>query len=309
MSADPELDCRGMRIATMTPSSNTRAGDTRKLITRRRLLLRTFAALITGGFAVYADKIEPDNLEIARTDIHLPHWHASANGITIGLISDFHADYQHAVERVHQASALLADAKPDIVLLGGDYVSSHFTRRYLKPTIQCFGQLSGAPLGAFAIMGNHDCWGNNVGIATRLLSAEGFQVLNNRAVPIPTVPNGYIVGVGDPWCKQMDLKKSLRGVPPDANKILAMHEPDFADTIGTGFDLQLSGHSHGGQIRIPGLPLIHGPKYGRKYPEGLQQAENHLVYTTRGVGMIGPQIRAFCDPEVTILTLRTGHAG
>ena len=87
-----------------------------------------------------------------------------------------------------------------------------------------------------------------------------------------------------------------------------MHEPDYADEAPPGFALQLSGHSHGGQIRIPGLPAFHCPKYGRHYPEGLRQGPHHPVYTTRGVGTIGPPIRLFCPPEVTVLTLRSPQA-
>ena len=84
--------------------------------------------------------------------------------------------------------------------------------------------------------------------------------------------------------------------------MLLVHEPDYADEAPPGFALQLSGHSHGGQIRVPGLPPLHVPKYSTHYPEGLQQGPHHPVYTTRGVGTTGPPIRLFCPPEVTVLT-------
>ena len=100
-----------------------------------------------------------------------------------------------------------------------------------------------------------------------------------------------------------DPVQALRGVPQDAVKILLVHEPDYADEAPVGFALQLSGHSHAGQIRLPGLPPLHCPVYGRKYPEGVQQANNHLVYTSRGVGMMGPQMRFCFQPEVTLLTI------
>jgi len=64
-------------------------------------------------------------------------------------------------------------------------------------------------------------------------------------------------------------------------------------------------HSHGGQVRLPGLPMPYGPRYGRQHPDGLQKAKNHLVYTSRGIGTTGPMIRTFCPPEVTLLTLKT----
>jgi hypothetical protein len=86
-------------------------------------------------------------------------------------------------------------------------------------------------------------------------------------------------------------------------KLLLIHEPDYADEAPASFALQFSGHSHGGQVRIPGLAPIIVPKYSRRYPEGLQRARHHMVYTTRGVGMVGPKFRLFCPPEVAVIRL------
>jgi predicted MPP superfamily phosphohydrolase len=93
-------------------------------------------------------------------------------------------------------------------------------------------------------------------------------------------------------------------VPDSAVELLLVHEPDYADEAPRGFSLQFSGHPHGGQVRIPMLPPIIVPTYSRRYPEGLQQARNHLVYTTRGVGMVGPKFRLFCPPEVGLIRLK-----
>jgi len=274
-------------------------------ISRRRVLGALLGA-VSFPFAtwVYGDDYEPDNLTVTRTDVPLPHWPSAANGVRIGQLSDFHVDYEDALRRTRRAVALLVAERPNVAFVTGDYVSSHYTRRFLAPTIDALAPMAAATQ-AYAIMGNHDWWGGNTRIATRLLRAAGFTVLNNASVAFPGIPGAYIVGLDDAWVGAMRVKKALRGVPGHAPKLVALHEPDFADSIGTGFDLQLSGHSHGGQIRIPGLPVLHAPMYGRRYPEGLQQARHHLVYTTRGVGMIGPQIRTFCPPEVTVLTLRT----
>lgn len=135
----------------------------------------------------------------------------------------------------------------------------------------------------------------------RHLGEAGMTVLRNQSVPFPTVDGAWIVGLDDVCVDKQDAETALQGVPSDACKILLVHEPDFADQSPPGFALQLSGHSHAGQIRLPGLPPLHCPKFGRHYPEGLEQSEHHPVYTTRGVGMVGPQIRLFCPPEVTLL--------
>ena len=112
-----------------------------------------------------------------------------------------------------------------------------------------------------------------------------------------------MVGLDDRYAGRQDVARALDSVPPDVCKLLLVHEPDYADEAPAGFALQLSGHSHGGQVRVPGLPPLHVPKYSTHYPEGLQQGPHHPVYTTRGVGTTGLPIRLFCPPEVTVLTL------
>lgn len=270
----------------------------------RRVFLATAAAAIigTGG---YEAAFEGDNLQTTRTVVHLPNWPAEAEGLKIGLISDFHADSERAIKRTERAAQMLMAEKPDIAFAAGDFVTNHFSLKYVARVVSALQSLTASPKGAFAVMGNHDHWSNTAGLSGRLLEKIGFTVLSNLAVALAGAPNVYIVGVDDAMCRKMDIGKALRGVPKDARKIIAIHEPDYADSIGEGFDLQLSGHSHGGQICLPFLPPLHTPAGGRKYPEGLMRARRHLVYTTRGVGMVGPQIRSFCPPEVTILTLKS----
>jgi predicted MPP superfamily phosphohydrolase len=295
----------GSRNCTVNEPEKIRPDFAGRKITRRRFVQGTLGLVATGALAHYGGEVEADNLVVTYTDVYLPRFGASADGIKIGILSDFHADYKHAVLRADRAVKLLMRQKPDIVFVLGDYVTQKEAAKYIGPLMSTLRPLANAPRGAFAIMGNHDCWSNEHEGASYLLGQAGFTVLNNASVPLPGVEGAYIVGLDDGWCGLTNVDAALYGVPSGAPKIVAIHEPDFADKIGPGFDLQLSGHSHGGQIRVPGLPVLHAPLYGRKYPEGLQQAENHLVYTTRGVGMIGPQIRTFCAPEVTMLTLCT----
>lgn len=274
---------------------------------RRRFLgLVCKSAIVGTGVLVYGTQVEADRLTVVRTDVPLPHWPAAANGLRIGQLSDFHSDYPEAVTRTSRAVTMLLAQKPDLVFVTGDYVTGDASLRFLRPTIEALAPLTQARLGAYAILGNHDWWAGIHRQVTHLLEESGFKVLRNASAPFPGVAGAYIVGLDDGWAGKMDVEKALNGVPPGAPKLLALHEPDFADDVGNSFDIQLSGHSHGGQVRVPGWGPIHCPEYGRRYPEGLQQAKNHLVYTTHGVGMIGPQIRVCCPPEVTVLTLRTG---
>lgn len=289
----------------MTDQNTETPTGKRPLVSRRWLLKRFLGAAFTIGAAVGGGKLEAEDLVVTRTNVTLPRLPKSGNGIKIGFLSDFHADYPGAVHRVERAARMLMAENPDITIVGGDYISDHLARDFLPATMEALSSLTTAPRGAYAIMGNHDCWSGTKELAAKLLERKGFTVLNNRSEPFPGVPGAYIVGLDDAWCGYMDVAQALKDVPRNAFKLVALHEPDFADSIGEGFDLQLSGHSHGGQVRIPFLPVIQVPKYSRKYPEGLQHAKNHLVYTTRGIGMVGPQVRTFCAPEVTILTLHS----
>ena len=200
---------------------------------------------------------------------------------------------------------MLLAQKPDVVFLTGDFVSS--SSRYVSACMEAIALVTAVPRGVFAVLGNHD-WGGRhsrerPAYVTRELESIGVQVLRNRSVPLPGLPSVWLVGLDPCSMHAQKPEKAMEQVPTEVVRLLLVHEPDYADQAPAGFALQFSGHSHGGQIRLPGLPPLHCPTYGSQYPEGLQQASNHLVYTTRGVGMIGPQMRFCCPPEVTILSL------
>lgn len=273
----------------------------------RRRVLRTVAIglLASACTTLYAGEIEPDHLEVVRHDIKIPGWPRSAAGLQIGQLSDLHCQSARSVARAHQAVALLLAQKPDIVFLTGDFVSS--SSRYVLACTEAIAPITAVPRGVFAVLGNHD-WGGRhrrerPAYVTRELERIGVQVLRNRAAPLPEVSGTWLVGLDPRSMNAQDPQKALHGIPENAIKLLLIHEPDFADEAPSGFALQFSGHSHGGQIRLPGLPPLHCPSFGQQYPEGLQQARNHRVYTSRGVGMVGPQMRFCCPPEVTVLTL------
>jgi predicted MPP superfamily phosphohydrolase len=169
----------------------------------------------------------------------------------------------------------------------------------IKPLLKITG-------GVYCILGNHDGWPESVNpiFNTRFvsgrLSAAGFTCLVNECAHLAEVPEVAVVGVGSMSVSGADLESAAAGLPVSAPKILLAHEPDFADLVPEGYMIQISGHSHAGQVRIPGLPPLHCPQFGRKYPEGLQRAPHVTVYTNRGIGLIGPQVRVFCPPEITI---------
>jgi len=268
----------------------------------RRRFLKTAATVAVAGLGTgaYAAEWEPDHIEVVHRDVHLAGWPHSAAGLRVGQLSDLHCQSRAAVARTAQATRLLLAQKPDVVFLTGDYVSSQHGLGWAAACADALAPLARIGRGAFAVLGNHD-WAGPERV-TRELTRVGFTVLRNRSAPLPGEPTVWVVGMDSRSHDAQDPIRALKCVPDGAVKLLLMHEPDYADEAPLGFALQLSGHSHAGQIRLPGLPL-HCPKYGRKYPEGLRLAAHHPVYTTRGVGMMGPQMRLCCPPEVTVLTL------
>lgn len=268
---------------------------------RRRFLKTVAAEAVAGlGMGVYAYEWEPGHPQVAHRDIHLVGWPASASGLRIGHLSDLHCQDAAAVARTAHAARLLLAQKPDVVFLTGDYISDRHRVGWAAACADTLAPLAQVEHGVFAVLGNHD-WAGPERV-TRELGRVGFTVLRNRPAPLPGAPDVWLVGLDSYSARAHNPIQALQDVPNNAVKILLMHEPDYADEAPLGFALQLSGHSHGGQIRLPGLPL-YCPEYGRKYPEGLRQAAHHPVYTTRGVGMMGPQMRFCCPPEVTVLTL------
>ncbi len=254
------------------------------------------------GAGAYGVLLEPGWLRLERPRVAIRHLPLGLSGFTIGHLTDLHLGPYVGEKLVKRAVDLLMSCRPDLIVLTGDFVC----RRSRGIST---GVLSGlmAPHGVFAVLGNHDYW-HGAGPIISSLERDGIRVLVNDSQRIEA--NGcplWIAGLDDCWEGRPDLDAALHGIPPDEPRVLLVHEPDYADRIGNyRVDLQLSGHSHGGQVRLPlvGAPIL--PVMGRRYPQGLALANRTLVYTSRGVGMIPPPIRLNCRPEVTVLELSRG---
>ena len=277
----------------------------RRFLTANSLKIGAAAAVAALGAPAYAYEIEPAHPVVTQHDITIPGWPASASGLKIGQLSDLHCQDRRAEARTARAAQMLLEQKPDIVFLTGDYISSGYSPSWSVASANALSPLRNVPRGVFAVLGNHDYAGGLSAQMAASLEQVGFCVLRNHAVPLPGTENLWIVGMESRSISAQDPIQAMRGVPKEAVKILLIHEPDYADEAPLGFHLQLSGHSHAGQIRIPGLPPLYCPGFARRYPEGLEQAQNHLVYTSRGVGMMDPQMRFCCPPEVTLLTIHS----
>jgi len=160
--------------------------------------------------------------------------------------------------------------------------------------------------GVWAVLGNHDAFSDPVHV-TEALKAVGINVLANTSIPIER--NGrrlWLAGVTDVLAHHADLDRALMGISGNESIVLLAHEPDFADhTVKYPVDLQLSGHSHGGQVRLPLMGAVYLPKLGRKYPCGLRTIGRLSLYTNVGIGTLYVPVRWNCAPEITLITLRS----
>ena len=224
-------------------------------------------------------------------------------GLRIGFVTDTHIGPMVDAGYVARALQLAFEASPDLICLGGDYVCD--SPRYIPEAAAVLGECaSAARLGAFAVLGNHD-YATDVSRMTAQLAQRGVQVLRNEAVAIAVdqIPL-WIVGIDDALLGRPDLERAFAAVPADAPRLALWHEPDWAEQAARrGALLQLSGHSHGGQIRLPGLGHLSAPSGGKRFVRGLHAAAGMPVYTSRGLGIYHPPFRFRCPPEVTILTL------
>lgn len=279
-------------------------------ITRRQFIFRAAAA---GAVAIAGDSVllEPNRPHIVRRDFSLARWPERLNGFTIALLSDFHYDPFFSVHPLHAAIPLVSGLRPDLIVLTGDFVSvpeigdDAKAASAAEPCAQVLRQMR-APHGLWAILGNHDCETDPEQV-TRALRAAGIHVLNNKSEAIEhDGARFWLGGVDDVISGAPDLAETLRSVPASEAVILLAHEPDFADEASKfAIDLQLSGHSHGGQIRIPLIPPLYLPELAKKYVMGTYQVGPLPLYTNAGLGTIGLPVRLNCPPEITLITLRS----
>ncbi len=242
---------------------------------------------------------------LERVSLALPPAHANLAGLRIGFVADTHIGPAISPDDVVRALDLLTPEQPDLILLGGDYISG--SPRYAPVAAEVLGAFARtAPLGAIAILGNHDC--GEIGRAERVteaLQAEGIQVLRNEPALVTTEKGPlWIAGIDDEVMGRANPNAAFDSVPSGAAVLALWHEPDYAAiTADLGAFAQLSGHSHGGQVRLPGIGPVFLPPGGSRYVMGMNHARGMPVYTSRGIGVFFPPIRFNCPPEVTLVTL------
>jgi uncharacterized protein len=282
----------------------------------RRQFLKTAAAaggaLVLAGAGFDAVGLEPHHAVVETVQIRLRNLPGAFEQFRIAQISDIHFGPYIGAETLQHAVGLIRNLQPDLVVLTGDFVSHPIGKQHgiegarnAEPCAEILRQL--APTQMIAVLGNHDHW-NNAGIVAAALRKNGIDLLRNQSLALERKGERlWIAGLDDVLANHQDLGKTLKGLPSNEPLILLAHEPDFADHAAQfPVQLQLSGHSHGGQVRIPGIGAPILPIMGTKYPIGLERVGELQVYTNRGLGVISPPVRFNCPPEITAITLVRG---
>ncbi len=278
----------------------------------RRKFIRLAAGAGVAALGADTVLIEPNRPKLVRREIRLRRWPAHLDGFNIALLSDFHYDPYFSIHPIRSAVSIVNALRPQLVVLTGDFVSMPFFGEHApaaaaaEPCARLLRNLQ-SPYGLWAVLGNHDVF-TDPDRVTDALTSQGIHVLSNQSVPIER--NGgrfWLAGVDDVLGKTADLYKTLHDIPSGEATVLLAHEPDFADRVASHpVDLQLSGHSHGGQVRFPFMRPLYLPDLARKYIWGQYKIGNLTLYTNPGIGTVEVPVRLNCPPEVTLITLFRG---
>jgi uncharacterized protein len=283
-------------------------------ITRRTFIKRavgtvlTAAGLGTGGY-FYAREVEPRMLDITRHTIKNAVLPSGFDGVRIIQFSDTHIGFQYKMEQLEQLISQINDLNPDMIVFTGDLLDDprHFTQK--NKLISMLSNLD-APLGKYAVYGNHDHGGYGSDLYKQIMEQSGFSLLLNTSANIKLLDGSsiWIAGIDDAMLGKPDLNASMDNIPSNSYTILLSHAPDKADEAADHqIQLQLSGHSHGGQIQIPFYGPLVTPPFAENYVEGFYTAgrNNSLtLYVNRGLGTTRLPFRFLSQPELAIFTLK-----
>jgi len=227
---------------------------------------------------------------------------AAHDGLKIVHLTDIHHSLFTPIEEVQRVVHLANEIQPDIVALTGDYVT--LSPSYIGPVARALGKLR-ARLGVYAVLGNHD-FQVDAEAMTLALRAQHIHVLRNAHHALRSGSGTlWLVGVDDLDWQACDLPAALRSIPARDPKILLCHNPlGIWRAAPHGVDFMLAGHTHGGQIRVPGFGSLYRSKLGERFVAGWNRLDGTQIYVNRGIGKVVVPVRIGCPPEIACLRLR-----
>jgi len=283
----------------------------------RRAFLKTTASAAAGFSVILAGSypvlIAPGRIRVRRETVAIKGLPDSLNGLTIAQLTDIHHDEWISLHHIRESVNLANSLKPDIVTLTGDYVTSNAA--LIKPCIKALAELR-PKIGTVGVLGNHDWWADPKATRARLTDA-GVAVVDNGRIFVDAqkrmtadATGGVCIGgVGDLWEDKIEPEKAFHRVPPEMPRLLLSHNPDVAEhqsltQEGLRVDLMISGHTHGGQVRLPGMgtPIVPS-SFGSKYAQGLVKGPVCPVQISAGIGLAMLPVRLNVQPEIVLMTL------
>ncbi|HJQ35022.1 MAG TPA: metallophosphoesterase [Pyrinomonadaceae bacterium] len=276
------------------------------------VLLLLFASL-----AAWAFWLEPTSVTVTRVSLRVPRWHAEHRELKLAVLTDLHVGSPHVgLDKLARVVERTNDERPDVVLLLGDFVvggqkdegGEHGgvlggTFVEPEPIAEELKRLR-APLGVFAVLGNHDCW-FDCGRVARALESAGVRVLENSAARVETGGRAFwLAGVADLWTQRPDIAAALRQVEGEDPVLLLTHNPDIFPGVPARVSLTLAGHTHGGQVNFPlvGRPVVPS-RFGQRYAMGHVVEGGRHLFVSGGVGTSIIPVRFRVPPEIVILNL------
>jgi predicted MPP superfamily phosphohydrolase len=245
---------------------------------------------------------EANTLSVEKIEIRLKRLPKNLEGFRLVHLSDIHHSPFTDIEHISRAVLIANSLKPDMFVLTGDYVSHESS--YIAPMAEVLGKLE-SEFGTFACLGNHDHW-TDAEMVTDLLRWANITVLINEGFRFTARDASFwLAGVDDYMVGKTDLRAALRGSFPDEMTMLLAHNPIIVRRAArVGVDLMLSGHTHGGQIKLRDDEKRILPR--RKLKNGLYRRKDTQIYITRGIGTVVLPVRYGCPPEISLLELQCG---
>ncbi len=245
-------------------------------------------------------------LDVEEVPIKIPNWDSRLDGLKVAVVGDIHAGMPFFEDRrVRKIVDRINSLKPDIVLLVGDYVNGGWYQSAmdLKKLGGYLGNIK-APFGVYAILGNHD-YLYGAGEIRKMINSTGIKLLENSNAKVKT-PKGdfYISGIADPLSADYSYSQALGGIEKNAPVIFLSHTPDVFREIPSEVGVTFSGHTHGGQVRLPFIGALFSNTFrGDKLVEGEYRRDGKTIFVTRGLGTSRIPARFMCTPVITLVTL------
>jgi predicted MPP superfamily phosphohydrolase len=269
----------------------------------------TLASLCALGLGLWAFWLEPASLYNEDHELTLPGWPKSCDRLRVAVLADLHVGSPfNGIDKLEQIVDLTLEAKPDLILLAGDYVIHGVVGgKFVEPETIAKGlQRLAAPLGVFAVLGNHD-QRQGAGEIRAAMESHGIKVLDDDSIPLRLAEcRIWLAGLSDLWTGARAYQAALAKIPQGEATIAFTHNPDAFAALPKPVTLTIAGHTHGGQVRLPLLGRLVVPSdYGERYAIGHVVENGRHLFVSPGLGTSIFPVRFLVPPEVSVLTLRS----